>query len=218
MVFYLIMIISLFFSTYRQFIRCLLTEGKKREKPVECRIASNETEQTAILQQRYTIFVEEFSFLPPQKDGKHIEYDKYDSDALLFGVWEKDDLIASCRLILPSMRLGLPTLRTMAIDSDKFANDLPTAEISRILVASKHRIFRKTIKIFQTMQQEINRISSEHGIVQVIGAVEPSLLRLLNCARLAYQPIGPLQRHIGPDRYPIILKLQDPISPLKECS
>lgn len=185
---------------------------------MECRIASNEKEQTAILEQRYTIFVEEFSFLPPKEDGKYIEYDKYDGNALLFGVWEKDNLIASCRLILPSKRLELPTLSTMEIDSDIYVKNLPTGEISRISVASGHRVFRKTIKIFQTMQQKINRVSSEYGIVQVIGAVEPSLLRLLNCAKLAYQPIGPLQHHIGPDRYPIILKLQDSITSLKEYS
>lgn len=183
---------------------------------MECKIASTASEQKAILQQRYDIFVEEFNFLAPREDGKRIESDEYDEHSLLFGVWKKNGLIASCRLILPSYTLGLPTLNCMTIDSTAFRKDESTAEISRILVASEHRIFKKTIKILQTMQKEINRVSSEYGIVQIIGAVEPSFLRLLNYSKLPYQPIGPLQNHIGPDRYPIILKIKDHIISMKE--
>ena len=183
---------------------------------MKCSMASTKGEQTAILQQRYNIFVEEFHFLAPREDSKRIEYDEYDDHALLFGVWEKGDLIASCRLVLPNPTLGLPTLNTMIIDSTTFHKNESTAEISRILVASEHRIFKKTKKVLQVMQEEINRISYEHGIVQVIGAVEPSFLRLLNHSKLLYQPIGPLQHHIGPDRYPIILRLQNDTISLKE--
>ncbi|MDD2951070.1 MAG: GNAT family N-acetyltransferase [Sulfuricurvum sp.] len=180
--------------------------------------ASTEMERTAILQQRYDIFVEEFNYLAPREDGKHIEYDEYDKYSLLFGVWEEESLIASCRLVLPNPILGLPTLKVMVIDAGKLESTQPTAEISRILVASKHRIFKKTIKILQIMQKEINKIASEYNIVQLIGSVEASFLRLLNCAKLPYQAIGPLQHHIGPDRYPIVLKLQDNITSIKEES
>jgi len=172
---------------------------------VNCSMASTANEQTAILRQRYEIFVEEFNFFASREDGQRIEYDAYDEYSLLFGVWEDKSLIASCRLVLPNSTLGLPTLKAMVIDAKKIQTNQPTAEISRITIAPEHRVFRKTIKILQTMQEEINRISSEYGIKQFIGAVEPSFLRLLNCSKLTYQPMGPLQYLIGAERYPVIL-------------
>ncbi|MFY9142081.1 acyl-homoserine-lactone synthase [Sulfuricurvum sp.] len=183
---------------------------------MECRIASTEIEQTAVLRQRHDVFVEEFNFFAPKDAIQKLEYDQYDTYALLFGVWEEDNLIASCRLILPNCPFGLPTLTSMQIDSEKFKNDQTTAEISRITIASTQRGFRKTIRILQIMQQEINRISAEYAIVQWVGAVGPAFLRLLNQSRLPYRPIGPLQLHIGAERYPIILTLQEYTSSLKE--
>lgn len=170
-----------------------------------CRVALIDEERNAILQQRYDIFVEEFGYFIPRDDGKRLEYDSYDTHALLFGVWENDLLIASCRLVLPNSILGLPTLNALLIDAEKIQRNHPTAEISRITIAHDHRVFKKTVRILQTMQKEINRVSYEHGIVQFIGAVEPSFLRLLNFAKLPYQPIGPLQFLIGAERYPVIL-------------
>ena len=183
---------------------------------MECKIASTEIEKTAILRQRYDIFVKEFNFFVPREDGQRIEYDKYDDYALLLGVWEKGDLIASCRLVLPNTILGLPTLNAMTIDSDKLQSDQLTAEISRITVASNHRMFKKTIKVLQTMQKEIDRISANRGIIQCIGAVEPSFLRLLNCSRLPYSPIGPLQYLIGAERYPVVLLAKNHTTSLNE--
>lgn len=166
-------------------------------------------ERTAILRQRYDVFVEEFNFLAPRNDGQRIESDKYDEHSLLLGVWENDMLIASCRLVLPNNPQGLPTLNAMMIDSQMVRDDQPVCEISRITVAADCRKFKKTIKVLKTMQEEINRISGNHGITQCIGAIEPSFLRLLHCANLPYKPIGPLQQHIGPDRYPVILTTED---------
>jgi N-acyl-L-homoserine lactone synthetase len=183
---------------------------------MECKVASTKSEQTAILRQRHDVFVEEFNFFTPKDDIQKIEYDQYDAYSLLFGVWEQEILIASCRLILPNCPLGLPTLTSMNIDFEKFQTDQTTAEISRITVASTQRAFRKTIKILQTMQKEITRVSSDYKIMQWVGAVGPTFLRLLNQSRLPYRPIGPLQLHIGAERYPIILTLEDYTSSLKE--
>ncbi|MDD5051667.1 MAG: GNAT family N-acetyltransferase [Sulfuricurvum sp.] len=176
---------------------------------MECRVALTEIEKIAILQQRHDVFIEEFNFFTQRTDNARIESDKYDEYALLLGVWEKNILIASCRLILPDNPLGLPTLMSMQIDSKKYLVKQKTAEISRITVASTQRAFKKTIRILQTMQKEINRVSIEHNIVQWIGAVGPAFLRLLNQSRLPYHPIGPLQLHIGIERYPIVLTLQE---------
>lgn len=180
-------------------------------------MSSIKTEQIAILQQRYDIFVEEFHFFVPKEDGQRVEYDQHDEYALLFAVWENDTLIASCRLILPNNALGLPTLNSMTIDSIKFQRDQPTAEISRIAVASAHRTFKKTIKILQVMQNEIHRVSLDYGIVQFVGAIEPAFLRLLNCSGLPYTPIGPLQYLIGAKRYPVMLSTLEYTTSIKEC-
>lgn len=182
---------------------------------MECTIASSGRERNAILRQRYDVFVEEFHFFAPNADGKRMECDSYDDHALLFGVWENETLIASCRLILPDKVFALPTLAAMVIDSEPFRNNQPTAEISRITVASHHRTFKKTIKVLQSMQQEIYRVSAERGIVEWIGAVEPAFLRLLHHARLPYRTIGPLQFHIGAERYPVSLSAQDYTASLK---
>lgn len=183
---------------------------------MECKIASTELERTAILRQRYDVFVKEFNYLLPIDDHKQLEYDKYDEYSLLLGVWEKDELIASCRLVLPNTVLGLPTLNAMIIDSDKLRSDQLTAEISRITVASDHRKFKQTIKVLQIMQQKIYQISVDRGITQCIGAVEASFLKLLGYANLPYKPIGLLQNHIGPDRYPIVLSNHDYLAALKK--
>jgi len=183
---------------------------------MECKTALTEIQRAAILRQRYDIFVKEFHFLPPREDAQPIESDKYDEYSLLLGVWEDDDLIASCRFILPNKSLGLPTLNTMVIDSNRPQHDLSTAEISRITVASNHRAFKKTIKVLQVMQKEIDRISSDHGITQCIGAIEAPFLKLLHYANLPYKPIGPLQYHIGSERYPVILTTNDYHTALKK--
>lgn len=177
---------------------------------LECKIALIEEEHNVILRQRYSIFVDEFKFFAPREDGREIEYDHYDEYSLLLGVWEKDVLIGSCRLVLPNDAVGLPTLNVMLIDSEKLLHNEQTAEISRITVASTHRTFKKTIKVLQIMQQKIDQIASDHNILQLIGAVEPSFLRLLNYASLPYQPMGPLQYLIGAERLPVILKLKEP--------
>lgn len=183
---------------------------------MECKTATTEYERTAILRQRYDVFVEEFNFLPPVAEDKEVEYDQYDAYSLLLGVWEEDDLIASCRLILPNEPFGLPTLNKMIIDSPLFQRDLPTAEISRIMIAASHRRFKTSIKVLQLMQEKIDQLSVEYGIAQCIGSVEPAFLKLLHYAHLPYRPIGPLQHHIGPDRYPVILGTDDYFAALQK--
>lgn len=175
---------------------------------MECRLASTKRERHAVLQQRYIVFVQEFSFFPPREDNRKIECDRYDDHALFFGVWEKNTLIASCRLLFSDKQFELPTLSAMSIDPI-LLSDQPTAEISRITVASGHRTFKKTIRILQAMQQEISRISDARGIRQWVGAVEPSFLHLLNRAHLPYRTIGPLQFLIGAERYPVVLASQN---------
>ena len=184
---------------------------------MKCTIAANEMERAAIVRQRYEIFVEEFNFFEPGNDAKRIESDLYDDYALLFGVWEKESLIASCRLVLPNTAVGLPTLNTMVIDQEIFQHDRPTAEISRITVAAHHRTFKQTIKVLQSMQREISLVSDDYGIQQWIGAVEPAFLRLLHQSHLPYRPIGPLQFKIGAERYPVCLESQDYTTSIKEC-
>ena len=176
---------------------------------LECKTAHTPEERNAILYQRYSIFVDEFKFFDTREDGAKIECDRYDEYALLLGVWNKEVLIASCRLVLPNDAVGLPTLNAMRIDSDKLIQMGQTAEISRITVAAAYRTFKKTIKVLQTMQQKIDQIASDHNIVQLIGAVEPSFLRLLNYASLPYQAIGPLQYLIGAERFPVRMVLKE---------
>jgi N-acyl-L-homoserine lactone synthetase len=110
-------------------------------------------------------------------------------------------------MVLPDSPLGLPTLNTMKVDPKKIRKDLLTAEISRICVASDHRGFRKTIRILQMMQKELCRVSSETGIEQLIGAVEPAFLHLLHRSALPYRPFGPLQYRIGAERYPVVFRI-----------
>lgn len=184
---------------------------------IEGRIALTESERMAILRQRFDIFVEEFNFFPPREDGQRIESDPYDEYSLLLGVWEDKELIGSCRLVLPESPIGLPTLNTMIIDTETIKKDRLTAEISRITVASAHRMFKKTITILQAMQREISRVSAERGITQCVGAVEPGFIRLLSCSNLPCNPIGPLQHHVGLDRYPIILTAEAYAEHGKEC-
>lgn len=185
-------------------------------KSVKCQVASTVAEKNAILQQRYAIFVEEFHFFEPHDASDKIEYDRYDEHSLLLGVWEKENLIASCRLVLPNTTFGLPTLNSMIIDTNKLQSDQTTAEISRITVAAAHRTFKNTIKIMKIMQKELYRISSDYNIMQWVGAVEPSFLRLLQHSALPYVPIGPLQHLIGADRYPVILTIHDYSISMKE--
>lgn len=175
---------------------------------LECKTAFTEEERHAILHQRYSIFVDEFKFFAPRDDGKEIEYDHYDEYSLLLGVWNEDILVGSCRLVLPNKTVGLPTLNVMRIDSEKLVHNERTAEISRITVAATYRTFKKTIEVLQIMQHKINQIASEHNILQLIGAVEPSFLRLLNYASLPYRPIGPIQYLIGAERLPVLLTLK----------
>lgn len=184
---------------------------------MECRVSLTKREKLMILQQRYNIFVDEFHFFAPREDGKKVEYDHYDEHALLLGVWEGSELIASCRLVLPNTLLGLPTSNNLIVDSKKFQKDTLTAEISRITVTANHRTFKKTIVILQVMQKTIDQISNDYGISQLIGAVEPSFLRLLNCSKLPYVPIGPLQYLIGAERYPVMLSTLESTPSLKEC-
>lgn len=176
---------------------------------MECKIALDEHERNAILHQRHTIFVEEFQFFEPREDGQPIESDRYDTHAILLGVWENDLLIASCRYLLPNLELGLPTLNNFQIDPQNLQKEIPTAEISRITVAPMHRQFKKTTKILQSMQQTINSISISNNISLLIGAVEPNFLRLLNYASLPYRSIGPIQYVIGAERLPVLLNLQE---------
>lgn len=183
---------------------------------MECRVAVTQADQIAILHQRYDVFVEEFHYLTPKEDNKQLEYDSYDERSLLFGVWEDEELIASCRLIFADNLFDLPTCNSLIIDSEQLQKERPTAEISRILIAHDHRVLNQTLKILHTLQEEINKVASQHSIEQLIGVVEPSFLHLLNYAHLPYIPIGPLQHHIGPDRYPVMLKLDNDIVAPKE--
>lgn len=201
--------INCFFTTF-QYLQWL------KVNKVECTTAATEIERTAILRQRYDIFVKELNFFAPTDEIKQLEYDQYDPYSLLIGVWEKNELIASCRLILPNDTLGFPTLNTLIIDSKKLWSNHLTAEISRITVASNNRSFKKTIKVLQIMQQKIYEISVDRGIIQCIGAVEVPFLKLLHYANLPYKPIGPLQHHIGPDRYPVVLIIDDYLAALKK--
>lgn len=183
---------------------------------MECRKTSTEAEQLAILRQRYNIFVEEYHFFASKDSSDRIEYDEYDNHAVLFGVWEEQELLASCRLVLPESPLGLPTSNALHIDPEKFRKDRHTAEISRVAIAPQHRQLKKSIKILQSLRQEMIQVSTSYGITQWIGSVEPSFMHLLNLSHLHFRPIGPLQNHIGLDRYPVVLSVEDCITSLKE--
>lgn len=185
---------------------------------ITCRTASTQEEHEAIFRQRHEVFVEEFNFLAPREDGVPIESDHYDDHSVFLGVWEEEDLIASCRLIFENNDFILPTLSKVFIDSPLFEADAKTAEISRMTIASRHRSFKKSIQIFTIMQQELDRVSAVHNVSQLIAVVEPTFLHLIHRARLPYQSIGPLQSHIGTDRCPIILKLQDRLNLAKESA
>lgn len=181
---------------------------------MECRVAATETEKTAILEQRYAIYIEEYGFFPKREDNIRIETDRYDEYSLFFGVWEGAELIASCRLILPNTPFGLPTKTSMTITDISF-DDSFTAEISRIMVSASNRSFRKTRRILQSMQEAIQKFSSEHGITLWIGCIEPSFLHLLNHSNLPYHPIGPLQYNNKADRYPVALDAKEYLDSLR---
>lgn len=182
-------------------------------------MARTAAERNLIFQQRHAIFVEEYRYFAPRCDGNPIESDGYDDYAVFFGVWENNVLIASCRLVLPGNPLGLPTLNGMVVDPNALQKGCATGEISRISVDSGHRLLKKTIRILQEMQKELCRFASEHNIPQLIGAVEPAFLRLLHYASLPYSPFGPLQYHIGAERYPVVLLVRDcTTTSLQECS
>jgi N-acyl-L-homoserine lactone synthetase len=177
-----------------------------------CRAASTQEEREAILRQRHDVFVEELEFFAPREKGIPIESDDYDDHSVFLGVWEDNELLASCRLIFEHDSFVLPTLNAILIDSPLYEAHAKTAEISRLTIASPYRSFKKSIQIFKVMQEELDRVSVDHEINQLIASVEPTFLHLINRARLPYQSIGPLQHYIKFDRYPIILKLRDRIA------
>jgi len=185
---------------------------------ITCRTASTKDDLDTILQQRYEVFVEELDFFTPPEKDTPLEYDQYDNHSLFLGVWEDSKLLASCRLIFEHDSFILPTLNAVFIDSPLYEANAKTAEISRLTIASPYRTFKKSIQIFKVMQEELDRVSVDHEINQLIASVEPTFLHLINRARLPYQSIGPLQHYIKFDRYPIILKLRDRISLSKESA
>ena len=183
---------------------------------ITCRTASTKDELDAILQQRYEVFVEELDFFTPPNENIPLEHDCYDDHSVFLGVWEDNELLASCRLIFGNDAVTLPTVDAVFIDSPLYETNAKTAEISRLTIATPHRSFKKSIQIFTVMQQELDRIAVEHQLTQLIASVEPTFLHLINRAHLPYQSIGPLQHYIKFDRYPIILKMENRINLFKE--
>lgn len=183
---------------------------------MRCHLAATESAREIIHRQRYDIFVRELGYLDAETD-KTVEKDRYDPFALLLGVWDENELIASCRIVLPECPIGLPTVNYTTLHADWNPQGHRTAEISRITVAAGHRSFKKTIKVLQTMQHEIHRLSKPRGINQWIGAVEPGFLHLLARANLPYAAIGPLQHHVGADRYPVMLTAEAYLASRSEC-
>lgn len=172
-----------------------------------CKQAVLPHEIEAIFQQRYDIFVEEYGYLPRAEYFNNTESDTYDPFSIFFGVWDTSILAASCRIVLPQSPVGYPTLNTLKTDTS-FVITPMTAEISRITISREYRGYKQAKSIFQLMQAELCTYCDKFHIDAWIGAVSPYFLKLLNKAGLSYEPIGPLQTHIGSERLPVILTRQ----------
>lgn len=143
----------------------------------DIRIVSNEEDREMVYKLRGNVFGMVLKY--PEVDP-HRDYDKYDDYAVIFGAFEKGELISTCRLILPNDSFMLEEDFAAALKGKSVLKSPQHAEISRMCVNPMEKNSRKTICAEFLLYRFMYRWSRSHGIRYWYFCVRPNYYKKLN--------------------------------------
>jgi N-acyl-L-homoserine lactone synthetase len=141
---------------------------------------------------RHAVYSGERHYREPASSG--IDTDEYDADAVHIVALLEGKVIATTRLILPSAK-GLPVFAHCEIDAEHshLVCDARCAEVSRVAVPREYR----SLGLARELYRLVVSVGLSFGMARCVGAMEPTLARLLVRAGYQVRKIGPTAYYFG---------------------
>lgn len=160
-------------------------------------LAQSASEFEAIYRLRYRVVLEEgWAKAEDYPDG--LECDNYDDQAIHIGAWEDNTLVATMRLVFPSLSQALPTESAFDIRIEPYQK---IVDCSRAIVAPEYRNHSR--ELFFGVMGRLWIEARKHGFHEICGAQTKLIIRFFERRGFAIQIIGEAQPYWGQVRYPI---------------
>ena len=125
------------------------------------------------------------------------DYDEYDDGAVHIAVWDAAEVVAACRLLLPTRDRLLPVERDFGLRLEPCGG---VVQWSRLVVARAHRGDRQhrlAMACFAALWRETTR----HGFHVCAGAVARPMLELYRAIGMEFHVLAGPRRVDGEERY-----------------
>jgi N-acyl-L-homoserine lactone synthetase len=126
--------------------------------------------------------------------------DEYDDDAVQIAIWESDDVVGTCRLLLPSQQRLLPIERAFDL---RLAPHGRVVQWSRLVLDHAHRgdpQHRLAIACFAALWLETN----QRGFTACAGVIAKPMLDLYRAMGMSFEIVAAPRFVEGELRYPAL--------------
>lgn len=164
-------------------------------------LVSSEEELDEVFRIRHQVYCVERGF-EPSVNGR--ESDEYDSESVHALVRHRTsgEALGTVRLVVPSLKARCPRLPMIDVCGIGVLDRAPLcgiAEISRFALSKRQRdlmgVSDSLLRLF--LMRGIVALSGQLRLSHWCALMEPSLLRLLRCSAIHFQPAGTLVEHHG---------------------
>jgi N-acyl-L-homoserine lactone synthetase len=172
-------------------------------------IAQSPAEIEAIYRLRYSIVTEQHWSKPEDyPDGQ--ERDTYDDEAIHIGAWQQDTLLATIRLILPSVNRPLPVESGYGIQIEPYQQ---VVECSRAIVAPEYR--DRSHELFFGVLGCSWLESRSRGFGELCGTMTERIISIHEEGGFVMQRLGEPRLYLGAVRYPVKFDIPQSVSKMQ---
>lgn len=151
-------------------------------------------EKEAAYRLRHQVFAEELGWVPCSQDGR--EFDDYDNNCVLVGIFADNKLIACLRILLPFQEFMIEKEFKDILGEHKIQKSHDTIEVTRFCVARearKSQVITKygTFPIIMALEKAFYNWCRLNGMDNVYMVVSKNFFRLLNLLGMPCNAVGP---------------------------
>jgi N-acyl-L-homoserine lactone synthetase len=172
--------------------------------PIHFCVAQTEKERQAAYHLRYQAIIER-GWLQPADLPEGREHDEYDDQAIHILAWDGDTPVATCRLILPTKRLPLPTEIAFEIRVEPAGEVLDAGRfvVARAYSSQEHLLLAC---LLARTWLEVRSFGFTHCCAAFASR---GMLRVFSRMGFRYKVLAPSRYYWGCDRYPVQFDVAD---------
>lgn len=170
----------------------------RRIVPLKFDLAQTDAEREAVYRLRYDAVIERGWGKPDDFPGR-LEHDKHDVAAIHIAGWDGDKLIATARLVFPSLDYRLPTEEAFDLEIEPRGQ---VVDLGRFVVARSHSDMEH--RVLAALLARCWLEMRARGFVHAFAAfASPAMIRVYRFMGFEVTPLGPARQYWGEERLPI---------------